>query len=70
MWEEAGVPASGENRRVQAGDRHTLSHATTVDHGDRTWVAAAKCECIVDYATWTPYMLKTTRLSAISMTKI
>lgn len=32
MWEEAGV--SGDDPRVQAGDRHTLS--TTVQHRDRT----------------------------------
>ena len=54
MWEEAGVP--GENPRVQAGDHHTLSHTTTVDQGDRTRVAAVTSECIVHYATWTPYV--------------
>ena len=43
VWEEAGVP--GENPRVQAGDRYTLSHTTTVDQGDRTRVAAVKSVC-------------------------
>lgn len=38
MWEEAGVPV--ENTGVQEGDNHTLSHATSVDHRDRTRVAA------------------------------
>lgn len=45
---------SGENLHVQAGDHHTLSHTTTVYHGDRTRVAAVRSECIVHYATWTP----------------
>lgn len=40
MREEAEVP--GKNPRVQAGDHHTLSRATTVDHRDLTKVAAVR----------------------------
>ena len=32
MWEETEV--LGENPRVRVGDRHTLSHTTSADHGD------------------------------------
>lgn len=52
MYEEAGEP--GENPYVQVGDRHTLSHTTTVGYGDQTQVAAVISECIVHCATWTP----------------
>lgn len=41
MCEEAGVPA--ENPRVQAGDRHSLSHTTTVDYGNRKRGAVVNC---------------------------
>lgn len=44
-------PEYQENPRVQAGDRHTLSHTTNVDHGVRTRVAAVRSECIVHLAT-------------------
>lgn len=57
IWEEAGVP--GENPRVHAGDHHTLSHTTTVNCRDRTWVAAARSDCIVHCATWTPFTIST-----------
>lgn len=56
MWEEAGVP--GENPRVQAGDRRTLSLTTTVDHGVRTRVIAVRSECNEHYATCTPYIVR------------
>lgn len=54
MWEEAGVP--GEYPRVQVGEHHTLSdtYTTTVDHWDRTRVAAVIGKSIVHCATWTP----------------
>lgn len=51
MWKEARVP--GENPSVQAGDHHTLSHTTSVDHGDRTRVAVVRSESIFHCATWT-----------------
>lgn len=35
MFEKAGVPK--ENLHFQAVERHTLSHTTTVHHGDQTW---------------------------------
>lgn len=35
MFEKAGVPE--ENLHFQAYERHTLSHTTTVHHGDQTW---------------------------------
>lgn len=44
LWDEAGVPR--ENPPLKAGDHHTLSYTATVDHGDRTRVAAVKSECI------------------------
>lgn len=43
MWVEAGVPE--ESPRVQAFDHHILSHTTTVDHGNRTRVAAVRTKC-------------------------
>ena len=42
MWEETEV--LGENPRVRVGDRHTLSHTTSADHGDRTRVAVVRSE--------------------------
>lgn len=62
MWEEAGV--LGENPSVQAGNRHTLSHTITEDHGDRTRVAGVRSECYVHYATWTPVAVKKKRLNS------
>lgn len=38
VWEKAGLPR--ENPRVQAVDRHALSHKATVNHEHRTRVAA------------------------------
>lgn len=35
VFEKAGVPE--ENLHFQAYERHTLSHTTTVHHGDQTW---------------------------------
>lgn len=35
----------------------TLSHTTTVDHGNRTLIAAVRSKCIVNYATWTPHTI-------------
>lgn len=52
LWDEAGVPR--ENPPLKAGDHHTLSYTATVDHGDRTWVAAMTSESYSHYATWTP----------------
>lgn len=43
-----------ENPRIQAGDHLTLSHTTTVDHGNRTRVAAVISECIAHCTTWIP----------------
>lgn len=44
MWDWAGLP--WENPHVQAGERHTLSHTITVDHGEQNLRAAVKSECI------------------------
>lgn len=35
VFEKAGVPE--ENLHFKAYERHTLSHTTTVHHGDQTW---------------------------------
>lgn len=36
-WEKAGVPE--KKPHVQADNCYTMSHTTTVDHGDQTRVA-------------------------------
>lgn len=45
MWEKDRVPV--ENSLVKEGDHFRLSHTTTVDHGDRTRIAAVISECLV-----------------------
>lgn len=40
MWEEVRVPV--EIPCAQVGEHLTLSHTTTVDHGDQTWVAVVR----------------------------
>lgn len=51
MWDKTGIP--GENPHVQEGDSHNLSHTTTVNYGDQTWVTAVRSKCIIHYAAWT-----------------
>lgn len=53
-WQVAGVP--GWCPCVQASGRRALSHTTTVDIGDRTRFAAMRNVCIVNYASWTPFI--------------
>lgn len=47
-WEKAGVPRENQ---CQAGNHHTVSHTTTVNHGDQTWVTSVRNKCIVHCAT-------------------
>lgn len=42
-----------KNPCVQAGDHHILSHTTSVDHGNRSWVEAVMSECVVHCVTFT-----------------
>lgn len=50
-WEEVEVP--GGNPCVQAGNCDTLSHKTTVDHGDQTMITAVRREHSVHCTAWT-----------------
>lgn len=50
-----GSRVPGENPYVQVSDHHNLSHTTTVDQGDRTWVTAVISNYIVHCAIWTPW---------------
>lgn len=50
-WEEVEVP--GGNPCVQAANCDTLSHTTTVGHGDQTMVTVVRREHTVHCTAWT-----------------
>lgn len=49
---EVGESWSAQRKPMcQAGNHHTVSHTTTVNHGDQTWVTSVRNKCIVHCAT-------------------